>query len=263
MIDDFEHVPLLHNTPVPIGVEETSHEHLSAHSKVLSDDSGPTEITRKQSLKEKYLNLLDEKQHELEHLKQLADMVLSRPGTSTEELTTYQDFDSLTGIDSAVKQDEEQQTSTIEEKTEEKNVSPNFFPFYELIFKARQAFANVLEQHHFSTFADRLQSFKQMSSDDRYESQTYFDNAETLLKEMLKTFQTAMAVSSSQITDLEAKAREPAKIVRSIDDPPTIDPQHSALIEEKESKIQDLTTKYRQLAELYSEATKEHDVEVS
>lgn len=76
----------------------------------------PIDRPRKESLKEKYLSLLEEKQNELEHLKHLAEMVLSRPATSTDEITTVQDFESLTGVDSAIKQDEEQQTSAVEEK---------------------------------------------------------------------------------------------------------------------------------------------------
>lgn len=43
------------------------------------------------------MSLLEEKQHELDHLKHLADLVLSRPTTSTEEKSTPQEYDSVTG----------------------------------------------------------------------------------------------------------------------------------------------------------------------
>jgi enolase len=64
---------------------------------VLSDEIDTSESSRQTSLKDKYMSLLEEKQNELDHLKHLAELVLSRPTTSTEEKTTPQDYDSVTG----------------------------------------------------------------------------------------------------------------------------------------------------------------------
>lgn len=138
-----------------------------------------------------------------------------------------------------------------------------FFSFYELIFKFRHAFSNVLEQNHFSTFAERLQSFKQMSIDDHYENQTYLDNAENLLKEMIKILQTSMTVYSSKITEFETKQRDPPKVLPLIDDKSSVNSQQTALIDEQDSRIKDLTAKYKQLADLYSQATFQHETEIS
>ena len=49
------------------------------------EDFRRTSVKSRTSLREKYMSLLEEKKHELDDLKQLADQTLSRPTTSTKE----------------------------------------------------------------------------------------------------------------------------------------------------------------------------------
>lgn len=49
------------------------------------------------SLREKYMSLLEEKKHELDDLKQQADVTLSRPGTSHRERKTLESSDNSAG----------------------------------------------------------------------------------------------------------------------------------------------------------------------
>ena len=56
-----------------------------------------TSIKSRTSLREKYLSLLEEKKHELDDLKQQADVTLSRPDTSNKERKSFGSLDNAPG----------------------------------------------------------------------------------------------------------------------------------------------------------------------
>lgn len=138
----------------------------------------------------------------------------------------------------------------------------SFVHLYELLLKFRQALVNILQQNKFHVFADRLQTLKLNSIEDEQEHQLYLDNAENLLKEMMKIMQTSMAVYSSKVNDYETKLKEKSSVLPSTTEASRVDLEQSALIEEKNSIITDLTKKYQKLSDLFNETAKQHDTEI-
>jgi hypothetical protein len=56
-----------------------------------------TSVKSRTSLREKYMSLLEEKKHELDDLKQQADVTLSRPTTSTRERRPLESLENSPG----------------------------------------------------------------------------------------------------------------------------------------------------------------------
>ncbi|CAF4038343.1 unnamed protein product [Rotaria sp. Silwood2] len=62
------------------------------------EDFRRTSVKSRTSLREKYMSLLEEKKHQLDDLKQQADITLSRPTTSTKERRPFDSLENSTGL---------------------------------------------------------------------------------------------------------------------------------------------------------------------
>ncbi|UJR25758.1 hypothetical protein I4U23_007112 [Adineta vaga] len=237
-----------------------------------------TSVKSRTSLREKYLSLLEEKKHELDDLKQQADVTLSRPTTSTRERKPLESLENSTGltkqhssssplnnsgagigtnnkeIPSVSKHDQQLQTSLGNSRpTTGRKKSPRspqiiqtdqykvpFFHLYETIYRFRHSIINLLEQNKFLPLADRIDLINQLSSTtDQNPVTDFVDNSERALRDTVKVLQTCLTTLTTTIDENTKKQNQ----LQREQSQPTI-------IQQKESIIDELNHKYQQVNEL-------------
>jgi hypothetical protein len=131
-----------------------------------------------------------------------------------------------------------------------------FYYLYEIIYKFRYSVINLLEQNKFLSLADCLQMIKQLSIDDNNQINNFIDNAEHVLKDIIKIFQTCIKTLQTTI-----KEQEIIKESEIITENSLIDNQQSLIIDQKDSTIIDLTTKYEQITKILNQVNKKYEEE--
>ncbi|CAF0725747.1 unnamed protein product [Rotaria sp. Silwood1] len=266
------------------------------------EDFRQTSVKSRTSLREKYMSLLEEKKHELDDLKQQADITLSRPTTSTKERRALESLENSTGLvkqqstgsplDSSgpgertgnkenrtIKHDQQQQTSVngsrlSSARKEKPNISPPqvihtdqfkvpFFHLYETVYKFRHSIINLLEQNKFLSLADRLDMIKQLSISDNNLTNDFVDNSERVLKDTVKVLQTCMATLISTKTENESKQKESSSEQSATTvQTSTVHNDQSSIIQQKESIIDDLNNRYQHISEVLDQNNKKHSEEL-
>ncbi|CAF0855514.1 unnamed protein product [Adineta ricciae] len=246
-----------------------------------------TSVKSRTSLREKYMSLLEEKKHELDDLKQQADVTLSRPTTSTRERKATESLEhsfhkqhssssplSSSGAGlantikdnfSTLKHDHQQQTSLANSRpTTGRKKSPAsprmiqtdqykipFFHLYETIYNFRHSIMNLLEQNKFLPLADRADLIRQLSSTgDQNPATDFVDNSERALQDTVKILQTCLTTLTTTIDQNEEKH---SQLARKEVETKTDENQSLAIIQQKESIINDLSQKYQQATEVLTE----------
>jgi hypothetical protein len=132
-----------------------------------------------------------------------------------------------------------------------------FFHLYEMIYKFRQSIINLLEQNKFVSLAECLQMIKQLSSDDNNQTNDFVENSERVLKDILKILQTCLSTLISTINE-----KGVVKEFEPITETPLIDHQQSQLLQQKESTITELTTKYEHISNALHQMNTAHEEEL-
>lgn len=120
---------------------------------------------------------------------------------------------------------------------------------------------NLLEQNELLSFANCLQMIRQLSPDEDTLSKDILDNAERVLKDISKVLQTCLVTLQSTIQQYQLKEKDMSKNPMPVLDTSIDDPQYSFLLEQKETMLKDLTTKYEQLTTLLNQTNAKHDAE--
>jgi hypothetical protein len=132
-----------------------------------------------------------------------------------------------------------------------------FFSLYENIYKFRHSIINLLEQNELLSLANCLHLIKQLSSDENHPPiNDFIDNAEHILKDIIKVLQTSMLTLQSTINEYQLKDKDMLNESELI-----LDNQQSTILEQKESILTDLKIKYEQLTKLLNETNTQHDEE--
>jgi hypothetical protein len=97
---------------------------------------------------------------------------------------------------------------------------------------------------------------KQLSIDDNNQINNFIDNAEHVLKDIIKIFQTCIKTLQTTI-----KEQEIIKESEIITENSLIDNQQSLIIDQKDSTIIDLTTKYEQITKILNQVNKKYEEE--
>jgi len=132
----------------------------------------------------------------------------------------------------------------------------SFYHLYEIIYKFRHSTINLLEQNNFLSLAGCLHMIKQLSIDDNNIINNFIDNAEHLLKDIIKVFQTCIKTLQTTIKEKEI-IEEPEIIIENS----LIDNQQSLIIDQKDSIIIDLTTKYEEMTKILNRVNKKYEEE--
>ncbi|CAF4030211.1 unnamed protein product, partial [Adineta steineri] len=257
-----------------------------------------TSVKSRTSLRERYLSLLEEKKHELDDLKQQADVTLSRPTTSTRERRPTDLFESNTRkrlsfshLDGStpseptinienpkvlIKHDQQQQTSFGDSRpasAQKEKSSPQiiqndqykvpFFHLYETIYKFRHSIMNLLEQNKFSSLADHLEMIKQLSSSLPNDTTTNNNNhlADDFVDNSERALKDTIKVLQTCMATLISTINQREN--EQNQSPTTLNnnPQ-SSIIQEKESTIDDLNQKYQQITEEFNQNNKKYQEEL-
>ncbi|CAM2723662.1 unnamed protein product [Rotaria socialis] len=138
-----------------------------------------------------------------------------------------------------------------------------FFHIYETIYKFRHSIINLLEQNKLISLADRLDMIKQLSTSDDNPTNEFVDNSERVLKDTVKVLQTCMTALAVDKNASEEKQTEKV-YEQSIPTmkTSTTESDHSSIIQQKESIIDDLTNKYQQLSQVLDDNNKKHNEEL-
>ena len=127
------------------------------------------------------------------------------------------------------------------------------------MYKFRQSIVNLLQQNKFTTLADSLDNIRQLTVDAEPVSQDFINNAERVLKDIMKVMQTSMAINASTISRHEAELKELANRPVTIDEIVPTDAPSAALLQEKEAMIANLTAKLLRMTDMFNQATKDHE----
>ncbi|CAF1465380.1 unnamed protein product [Adineta steineri] len=258
-----------------------------------------TSVKSRTSLRERYLSLLEEKKHELDDLKQQADVTLSRPTTSTRERRptdlsesntrkrlSFSHLDGSTPSEPTInienpkviiKHDQQQQTSFADSRpasAKKEKSSPQiiqndqykvpFFHLYETIYKFRHSIMNLLEQNKFSSLADHLEMIKQLSSSLPNDTTTTNNNnhlADDFVDNSERALKDTIKVLQTCMATLISTINQREN--EQNQSPTTLNnnPQ-SSIIQEKESTIDDLNQKYQQITEEFNQNNKKYQEEL-
>jgi hypothetical protein len=138
----------------------------------------------------------------------------------------------------------------------------SFYDLYEIIYRFHRSIVNVLVHNRLTTLADSLGNAKQLSINDKHvTTSTFTDNAEHVLKDVMKVIQTSMAIHLSTINEYEVKQKTNWKQSLFVEQTTPVDGQSSSFIEEQQATIDDLTTKYKTIVDILDRTTKEHEEE--
>ncbi|CAF3416685.1 unnamed protein product [Rotaria sp. Silwood1] len=263
--DTLENITSLPEQTNPI--EELSNDRLSSHSKDIDEETESIENLLRTSL-------IEEKQNEMDQIEQQVEI----PLTSTEEKIALQPSENRTDNSddeenqSVIKQDQQQQKSLdgsrrssehIEKHKQFKQINLNFkfFQLYDLIYKFRYAIINLLEQHKFTSLADRLQTIQQLSSDNDNNTITsdFVKNSECLLKDTVKVLQTCITTLTSTINEYQRKEKDFKYELEPIEEASSVDNPQSSILQEKELMIIDLTTKYEHITKVLNQTNKTNE----
>ena len=122
---------------------------------------------------------------------------------------------------------------------------------------------NLLQQNKFTTLADSLDNIRQLSVDADPVTQEFVDNAERVLKDIMKVMQTSMAIYASTIGKHEAKLKELSDRPVKIDESPPVDTSLPAVLQEKDATIANLTAKHKEITNMLNQTTKAHEEETT
>jgi hypothetical protein len=114
-----------------------------------------------------------------------------------------------------------------------------------MIYKFRHSIINLLEQNKFLSLAECLQMIKQLSSDDNNLTNDFVENSERVLKDIIKVLQTCLST-------INEKEKEVIKELEPIIETPLIDNQQSLLLQQKDTIINELKTKYENLNNVFN-----------
>ncbi|CAF1103640.1 unnamed protein product [Rotaria sp. Silwood1] len=265
--DTLENITSLPEQTNPI--EELSNDRLSSHSKDIDEETEPIENLLRTSL-------IEEKQNEMDQIEQQVEI----PLTSTEEKIALQPSENRTDNSddeenqSVIKQDQQQQKSLDGSRRSSEHIEKiqtqtiqtdqfklQFFQLYDLIYKFRYAIINLLEQHKFTSLADRLQIIQQLSSDNDNNNITsdFIKNSECILKDTVKVLQTCITTLTSTINEYQRKEKDFKYELEPIEEASSVDNPQSSILQEKELMIIDLTTKYEHITKVLNQTNKTNE----
>ncbi|CAF3426054.1 unnamed protein product [Rotaria sp. Silwood1] len=265
--DTLENITSLPEQTNPI--EELSNDRLSSHSKDIDEETESIENLLRTSL-------IEEKQNEMDQIEQQVEI----PLTSTEEKIALQPSENRTDNSddeenqSVIKQDQQQQKSLDGSRRSSEHIEKiqtqtiqtdqfklQFFQLYDLIYKFRYAIINLLEQHKFTSLADRLQTIQQLSSDNDNNTITsdFVKNSECLLKDTVKVLQTCITTLTSTINEYQRKEKDFKYELEPIEEASSVDNPQSSILQEKELMIIDLTTKYEHITKVLNKTNKTNE----
>ena len=136
-----------------------------------------------------------------------------------------------------------------------------FFSLYEIIYKFRHSIINLLEQNQLLSLANCLHLIKQLSSDENsYPTNDFIENAERVLKDIVKVIQSCISTFQTTINEYRLKEKTMLNESELIFDNSLIN-QQSAVLEQKESILIDLKSKYDQLSKLLNETNVKYEEE--
>ncbi|CAF1176649.1 unnamed protein product [Rotaria sordida] len=181
-----------------------------------------------------------------------------------------------------IKHDQQQQTSPNDSRLssahkEKSNIPPPqvihsdqfkvpFFHLYETIYKFRHSIINLLEQNKFLSLADRLDMIKQLSTSDNNITNDFVDNSERVLKDTVKVLQTCMTtlISTKNENENENKKKESSseQSTATTMQTSTISHDQLSIIQQKESIIEDLSNRHKQISQELDENNKKHSEEI-
>ncbi|CAF3428219.1 unnamed protein product [Rotaria sp. Silwood1] len=221
-------------------------------------------------------SLIEEKQNEMDQIEQQVEI----PLTSTEEKIALQPSENRTDNSddeenqSVIKQDQQQQKSLDGSRRSSEHIEKiqtqtiqtdqfklQFFQLYDLIYKFRYAIINLLEQHKFTSLADRLQIIQQLSSDNDNNNITsdFIKNSECILKDTVKVLQTCITTLTSTINEYQRKEKDFKYELEPIEEASSVDNPQSSILQEKELMIIDLTTKYEHITKVLNQTNKTNE----
>ena len=126
-----------------------------------------------------------------------------------------------------------------------------FFHLYETIYNFRHSIMNILEQNKFLPLADRTDLIKQLASTTEQNPATDFvDNSERALRDTVEILQTCLTTLTTTIDQNEEKH---SQLARKEAETKTDENQSLAIIQQKESIINDLSQRYQQATEVLTE----------
>ena len=102
---------------------------------------------------------------------------------------------------------------------------------------------------------------RQLSSDEENLSKDIVDNAERVLKDISKVLQSCLVTLQSSIEEYQLKEKDMLKNPQSSMNTSINDPQQSILLEQKETMLMDLTSKYEQLTKIVNQTNTKHEAE--
>ena len=102
---------------------------------------------------------------------------------------------------------------------------------------------------------------RQLSSDEENLSKDIVDNAERVLKDISKVLQSCLVTLQSSIEEYQLKEKDMLKNPQSSMNTSINDPQQSSLLEQKETMLMDLTSKYEQLTKIVNQTNTKHEAE--
>jgi hypothetical protein len=132
-----------------------------------------------------------------------------------------------------------------------------------LIHKFRQTIGHVFEQYEFDAFAHHLSAIKQWALEENATIDQIIESAECVLKEIVKTCQTSMAIFTRTINEKENKLREKhLKSQRAANVSESTRSTATAASENKDTLIAELTEKNQQLIKTHNEVTEDMEIEI-
>jgi hypothetical protein len=102
---------------------------------------------------------------------------------------------------------------------------------------------------------------KQLSLNDNNLPNDFIDNSERILKDITKVLQTSITTLQSIINEYQLKEKEFLKETTSITETSLIDSQEALILDQKDSLIVDLTTKYEDIVKILNEIKKKNQEE--
>ena len=129
------------------------------------------------------------------------------------------------------------------------------------MYKFHRSIINLLKQNNFISLADRLQIVQQISFDSNNTNLTndFIQNAECLLKDIIKVLQTCMTTLMTTIYEYQNKEKEDRKEPESSTEAASNVNHQSLILQEKESIINDLTIKHENITKILDDMNKTHE----